>query len=221
MATSTVSKFITIVLIEDHEAMRRGVENFIKTDPSINIVGEAAGTEEAMDLIYLTQPDVALLDIRLRQGSGIEVVRNLEKLSPTTRALIYTAFDDDYYLNCLIRLGICGYVLKSSPVKEVLNAIHDVAEGRLVFSREISHKVLNVLRHGQHDLTIKQTEKAFTPREYEVLSNLAKGLRDREIAEALGISSRTVEAHIRSILRKSGTSSRTQVLLWAAQEGLL
>lgn len=218
----TTVDLISVVLIDDHEVTRRGVRALLECDPAITISGEASESDEAISLIRRIRPDVAVVDIRLESGSGIEVSKAVVSPMPNTRVIIFTAYDDDRYVRSLIKLGVSGYLLKSCSARELRDGIHDVAEGKLAFPSNIAAKVLEALRddcrHRGDDLA---AIPGLTNRESTIFGHIGSGLKDREIAETLGISPRTVEVHVRNVLRKLGASSRPQAVLIATRKGLL
>jgi len=240
LETSKSSGVISVVIVDDHELVRQGVRKLLSRDARIRVVGEAVGSDEAISLIGQLQPDVALTDIRLQQGSGIDVSRAARNVAPNTRVLVLSAYDDDQYVSSAMRLGVSGYLLKTVSAKELTRAIHDAVEGQLVFSPLISNKVKILLQkasievcpevstgigsneeNGKETTHVLSGDTNLTIREAEVLEHLALGLRNSEIASAMGISLKTVEAHIEHILLKLGARSRTQAVLWALRSGLL
>ena len=128
---------ISVVIVDDHEAIRRGVRNLLENDAAIMVVGEANDGDEAVSIICRLRPKVAIVDVVLRSVNGIEVSKAINTLAPDTRILILTAYDDDRYVSSLMKLGVGGYLLKSSTAQELRDAIHDVAEGKLVFGARV------------------------------------------------------------------------------------
>ncbi len=212
---ATVPARITVVLVDDHDLTREGAKQILEDDPCIEVVGEAAGSEEAISLVSELQPSVVVLDIRLKQGSGLDVVRASAKAAPKTRILVLSAYDDEGYVKPLVRLGVHGYLVKTVSAEEFKKAVHDVAEGDLVFPREIAGSVLGVLRNETDPRAVASASGGLTSRESEVLGCIGHGLTNREIAEKLDISLKTVEAHVRHLLSKLGVTSRTQAVLAA------
>ena len=202
----------TVVLVDDHDLVREGTKRLLRRDPRIEVVGEASGSQEAMSLIEKLQPDVVVLDIRLREGSGLDVAKACQRSVPRAKVLVLSAYDNELYVKSLLKLGIRGYIVKTSTVAELRHAIRDVTEGKLIFSAEIADKVLRMLRlvGGTPDRT--DLRDALTHREREVLDRMGDGLTNREIGNMLGISMKTVEVHVRNVLAKLGASSRTQAV---------
>ena len=211
---------ISVLLVDDHELMRQGAKQSLQRDPAFRVVGEAAEGDEAIRMIQELKPDVVVLDIRLKDGdkSGVDIVRVLKKISPSTKALIFSAFDDEMYVKPLIKLGVRGYLVKTASTKEFKRAVLDVAQGNLVFPREIAGAVLGVI---QTDKSGPPATPHLTRRETEVLHHMGDGLTNKEIAETLEISLKTVEAHVQNLLNKLGVSSRTQAVVTAMKGEML
>ena len=208
---------ITVVVVDDHEMMRQGIKNILRRDRGVRILGEAGEGPEALSLIAALQPDIALLDIRLREGSGIDVVKGCKELAPSTKILIVSAYDDHHYVKSMVRLGVRGYLVKSASGRDLRRAVRDIAEGHLVFPSDIADKVIDALSIGGGPSVRRRPNTALTGRESEVMYRIAEGLTNREIAEVLGISSKTVEAHVQRLMLKTGATTRAQA---AANVGL-
>jgi DNA-binding NarL/FixJ family response regulator len=205
---------VTVVLVEDHEITRHGIKAILSRDGSVDVIGEATTSDQAISVIAEKQPDVAVVDIRLESGTGLDVVRGVKEVAPTTNVLILSAYDDDRYVRALARLGVRGYMLKSVSGAELVRAIHDVAEGTLVFFSGVADAVIRVMKEEDRGKN-PVPEGALTTRESEVLQYMGEGLTNREIGEFLGISTRTVEAHVHRVMLKMGTKSRVQAVLKA------
>lgn len=206
---------IRIVLAEDHALVREGTRHILEAESDLTVVAEAGDGQEALDLIERLQPDVAVLDIRMPRVSGIEVVRRIAKSSPNTKALILTAYDDDDYILALMDVGAIGYLLKTARATELVEAIHSVNRGEPVLHPVIAAKVAQLWARRRMDVETHHSEE-LSPREREVLTLAAKGLRNKVIADQLTISVRTVEGHFNNILAKLGVSSRIEAILHAA-----
>ena len=227
---------IRVILVDDHELARHGVRKILSGDASIEVVGEAENSCGAISLITRLQPEVVILDIRLRQSNGIEVSRAIKRLAPNTRILVLTAYDDNQYIVSLVKLGVNGYLIKTSSADEVIRAVHYAAKGWIVFSPEIADKLTNLLRkngrgsfgeargnaRGHKELPeVLQGSESLTARETEVLEHLFHGLKNSDIADAMGIAQKTVEIHMHRILLKLGAKNRTQVILKSLRLGYL
>ena len=201
---------ITVVVVDDHEMMRQGIKNILRRDRGVKILGEAGEVPEALSLITELQPDIVLLDIRLRGGSGIDVVKGCKELAPSTKILVVSAYDDHHYVKSMVRLGVRGYLVKSASGRELRRAVRDVAEGHLVFPSGVADKVIDALSIGDGPSMRRRPNPALSGRESEVLYRIVEGLTNREIAAVLGISSKTVESHVQRLMLKTGAATRAQ-----------
>ena len=203
---------ITVVLVDDHELYRRGIRSLLDTDPEIAVVGEAADCTEASRVIGEYQPNVAILDVRLPDGTGMDLARVVKELSPPTKAMALSAYEEDGYVLALARLGVYAYLLKTASAVELLAAVRHVAPGGLMFPAAVAGKIMSLLT-GTPVTAAPHVTAGLTGRE-------AEGLRNREIADRMGISVRTVESHVDRLLLKLGAKSRTQAVRWAVERGL-
>ncbi len=211
---------ITIVIAEDHALMREGTRRIIEQYPDLVVVGEADSGQQALELIQRLQPDVAILDIRMPEVSGIEVVRQIKVCCPHTKSLIFTAYDDDDYILALMDAGAAGYLLKTAKEKELIDSIRSVHLGESVLHPAIAVKVARLW--AQRGLSTRQIPaEQLSPREVEVLALAARGLRNKAIADELGISVRTVEGHFNSIFIKLNVASRIEAILYAVSRHLV
>ena len=213
-------KPIRIVLAEDHTLVREGTRRILEQAPDLAVVGEAEDGEAALDMVRRLQPDVAILDIRMGNLSGIEVVRQMGEHCPNTRALILTAHDDDDYVLALMEVGATGYLLKTARPEELIEAVRSVHSGEAVLHPAIAAKVARLwAKRGM--LGKPGPAEKLSPRELEVLELAARGFRNKVIAESLGISVRTVEGHFNSIFVKLNVSSRVESVLSALSRRLV
>lgn len=216
---------IRILLADDHVMLRQGTAELLRREPGIEIVGEASNGEEAVVLARQTQPDIVVMDVRMPVLSGVEATRIIRESLPDVQVLVLTAHDDDQYIFSLLQAGASGYLLKTSPVSDLIKAIRQVQAGESPLEPSIARKV--VVRMSKPVITdvsaVKEDEpvEALTPRELEVLQLLAQGLNNRAIAEVLFISDRTVQAHLTSIFAKTHVSSRLEAVLKAIRRGWL
>lgn len=221
-STATVAQPITVGLVDDHELLRRGVRQTLKGDRRIKVVGEAASGSEAVHLLQQLHPHVVILDIKLGQDSGIDVARIAKTIAPKTKILVFTAYDYTQYVTSLVKLGVVGYLLKTASARELKRAVHDAAQGRLVFAPEVAGRVMSVVEKTDDQFSSqKRVDANLTKRETEVLQCIGRGLRNSEIASVMGIALKTVETHVQRILQKLGAKSRTQAVLSALRRGLL
>jgi two-component system, NarL family, response regulator LiaR len=220
-----MKKPIRILLADDHVMLRQGTAELLRREADIEVVGEAVNGEEAVSLANLTQPDIVVMDIRMPVLSGIEATRIIRESLPQVQVLVLTAHDDDQYIFSLLQAGASGYLLKTAPVSELVKAIRQVQAGESPLDPAIARKVV-VRMSGSSPASPAPAEdgqslEALTPRELEVLQLLAQGLSNRNIAEALFISDRTVQAHLTSIFAKTQVSSRLEAVLNAIRRGWL
>lgn len=210
---------IRIVIADDHWLMRDGTRHILEECPTFEVVGDAEDGEQALELIERLQPDIVVLDIRMPKLSGIEVVRETRKVSPNTRSLILTAYDDDAYIFALIEAGAGGYLLKTCRPSELIDAVQRIYQGESVLHPSIAMKVarLWIQSRGSNE----QMLEPLTPREREVLQQAANGLRTQAIAERLSISSRTAEGHLHRVYSKFGCSSRMEAILFALSQHIV
>ncbi len=224
----TTQDTIRVILVDDHETVRHGVRRFLSSDAGIQVVGEAESSCGAISLVTRLRPEVVILDIRLRQGNGIEVSRAIRNMAQNTRVLVFTAYDDNQYIVSLVKLGVSGYLTKTSSAEDLIRAVHYAAKGWLVFSPEVADRVANLLREngdrsfdeaegdvgGAQELAkVQRCNESLTAREMEVLQHIFHGLRNGDIADAMGISPKTVEIHIHRILLKLGAKNRSQAVV--------
>jgi DNA-binding NarL/FixJ family response regulator len=211
---------IKIVLAEDHALMREGTHRLLEQYPEFEVVGEAEDGQQALELIEKLKPDVAILDIRMPKANGIEVVRGMKSASPATKALMLTAYDDDDYIFALMEAGASGYQLKTASGKELADAVRTVHSGEPVLHPTIAMKIARLwAQRGTAPKT--GSAEQLSPRELEILELAAKGMRNKAIADKLGISIRTVEGHFNSIFAKLGVFSRMEAVLDAISQHLI
>ena len=208
---------IRILVADDHPVVREGLIAMLSTQADFEIVGEAAHGEEVVQKATALRPDVVLLDLEMPKMDGVEALRRLRETAPEVRALVFTVFDTDERIVEAVRAGAHGYLLKGAPRSQVFKAIRIVSEGGSLLEPVVASKVL---RHMSGEAAAS-TPEGLTPREMEVLQCLGRGLTNKEIAEALFISERTVKFHVSAILDKLGAGNRTEAVTLAAQRGLI
>jgi len=208
---------ITLVIAEDHEVVRRGLRSLL-AGTEIEIIGEAATGEKALELSLRLQPDVVLLDVRLPNGDGLNVLGRLKLERPEQAVLFLSTYDNPTYVARAVAMGAAGYLLKGVDRDHLLDAIRKVATGDNAWTRDELRRVTGALATPRVNADV---EVPLTQRESEVLRQLALGLTNKEIALALHISYETVKEHVQHILRKVGVSDRTQAAVWAVRKGLV
>lgn len=209
---------IRIFIVDDHPVVRDGLSAILSTQPDLEVIGEAENGRQALDLCMEHQPDLLLLDLEMPEMDGVEVIRRLENASPNTRVIVFTAFDTDDRIMSALEAGAQGYLLKGAPRDELFNAVRVVHAGGSLLQPVVASRLL------RHVSTTPEKGSPFdrlTPRELDVLKELAKGLQNKEIAAELYITERTVKFHVSSILGKLGAGNRTEAVTIAAQNGLI
>jgi two-component system response regulator DevR len=198
---------IRVLLVDDSPMVRAGLRTLLAVEPSLEVVGEAANVAEGIEVGDRLQPDVALLDIRLPDGSGIEVCRQLLKRSPETRVLMVTSVVDDTVVDDAIRAGAHGYLLKEIDGRGLVNAIHDVAAGKSILDPAVTARVIALVRSvspGRDPLAV------LTPQERRVLALIAEGCTNKEVGTKLEVSEKTVRNTISVIFEKLHVSRRAE-----------
>ena len=209
---------IRVLLAEDHVLVRQGIRQFLEDEGNIEVVAEADDGAQAMLLIEQHRPDIAMLDIRMPEMTGIEATRRIEVQFPQVRVLILTAYDDDPYVFALLQAGADGYVLKTASADELIRAVRTVHAGQSALSPEITSKVVRQMTGGKPAGAAEQVE-ALTERELDVLRLAAQGKTNRAIGSELEISHRTVQGHLASIYGKLEVNSRTEAVTEALRRG--
>jgi DNA-binding NarL/FixJ family response regulator len=214
---------IRIFVADDHPLLLNGLLVALNLQPDFEVVGKATTGDAALELITSLKPDVAVLDLEMPGLDGLQVLRRLREASPSTRALIFTAFDDDDRIVMALEAGAQGYLLKGTPPEELVGAIRIVHAGGSVIQPTRSTELMARSRRRSDgagdpaDLHVP----VLSPRESEVLRLLARGLLNKEIAHNLGLSERTVKFHITSIFTKLGVGNRTEAVTTSVQLGLI
>jgi DNA-binding NarL/FixJ family response regulator len=205
-----------VYLLDDHELVRRGLHDLLSAEPDIEIVGESGSAVRATAEIIDLVPDVAVLDGRLPDGSGIEVCRDVRAADPRIRAVILTSYDDDDALFAAIMAGADGYVLKQIAGTDLVDGIRSVAAGRSLIDPALVSRVVQRLREPQRD---PQAEKLalLTDREQRILELITDGLTNRQIGQELFLAEKTVKNYVSSLLAKLGMERRTQAAVLGAR----
>jgi two-component system response regulator DevR len=205
---------IRIFLLDDHEIVRRGIADLLNAQTGFEIVGEASTATEALNRIPAVKPDVAILDARLPDGSGIDVCRDIRSALPDTHCLILTSYDDQDALLAAVLAGASGYVLKEVRAAGIVDAVRQVALGRSLIDPSVVDQVMRRLREGP--ATTSKLD-GLTEREREVLDLIAEGLSNRQIGERLFLAEKTVKNYVSSLLAKLGMERRTQAAVFGAE----
>jgi len=205
---------IRVFLLDDHEVVRRGLRDLLESDGDIEIVGESGLAAEATSRLPALRPDVAVLDARLPDGSGIDVCRDVRSVDPSIKALILTSYDDDEALFAAILAGAAGYLLKQMGGQDLLDAVRRVAAGQSLIDPQLTARVLDRLRNGPSEHAELAT---LTDQERRILVLIAEGLTNRQIGERLFLAEKTIKNYVSSILAKLGLERRTQAAVLASR----
>ncbi|WP_406277786.1 response regulator [Embleya sp. NBC_00896] len=205
---------IRVFLLDDHEVVRRGLADLLGGEPDIEIVGESGSAAEATRRIPALRPDVAILDGRLQDGSGIDVCREVRSRFPEIKALILTSFDDEEALFAAIMAGAAGYILKQVRGRDLIAAVRAVAAGQSLLDPAVTTRVLDRVRRGP---AADPTPDGLSERERQVLEHIAQGQTNREIAESLGLAEKTVKNYVSAVLNKLGLERRVQAAVYATE----
>jgi DNA-binding NarL/FixJ family response regulator len=213
---------ISVLVVDDHAVVRRGLLAFLDGEPDLEVVGDAAGGPEALDLLARLdaegrRPDVVLMDLKMEPLDGIESTRRIRNLYDDVEVVALTSFGEEERVHAALEAGASGYLLKDADADEVAAAVRAAHRGELQLDPAVARRLMASLRTGPDG---HQTEE-LTSRELEVLRLVGAGRANKEIAAELGISERTARTHVSNILAKLGLSSRTQAALWAVREGLV
>jgi len=209
---------IRILIADDHGVLRAGLRALLNTEPDLEVVGEASGGYQALVLAARLQPDVVLLDISMADMDGLEVTRQLAQQQSRARVLLLTIHEDEAFLREAIRAGAAGYIIKRAVESELIDAIRATAEGGTYVHPTLARALI--------DTVVRSSKEAAAPaqltaRETEVLQSIAQGYTNRQIAELLHLSVRTVETHRANVRSKLNIESRAELVRYAAENGLL
>ena len=214
---------IRVYLLDDHELIRRGIKDLLEESGEIDVVGESGLAQEAAAQIPGLKPDVAILDGRLPDGSGIDVCREVRSQDPDIKALILTSYDDDDALFAAIMAGAAGYVLKQVRSNDLVETVRQVHAGHSMLDPVITAKVLDRIRSGEFSVTGGAAQPAeqgidveaarLTPHEQRILTLIGQGLTNRQIARETNLAEKTIKNYVSSLLAKLGVESRTQAAI--------
>lgn len=200
-------KNVNVMIIDDHEVVRRGISEVVERAEGLKVIAEAGSVSEAVRRCELMNPDVALVDLRLPDGTGIDIIEQVKERSPQTSCVVLTSFDDDEALAESLAAGAKAYLLKTVRGAEITEVIKAVAAGRVLLDERTVTR-----RRADHD----DPTADLTPSERKVLELIGDGMSNREIGDKLGVAEKTVKNHITSLLAKMGMQRRTQVTAWVA-----
>ncbi len=198
---------IRVFLVDDHELVRRGIGALLNAEDDMEVVGEASTAAQARGRIRATRPDVAVLDVRLPDGSGIDVCRDIRSDLPDTRCLMLTGYDDDDAIYAAVLAGAAGYVIKDIRGSKLVDSVRAVAAGRSLLDPALNRRVVERIKE-RHDTDPRLD--SLTMRERQILPLIAEGLTNREIGDRLGLAEKTVKNYLSGLLSKLGLQRRTQ-----------
>jgi DNA-binding NarL/FixJ family response regulator len=212
---------ISVVVVDDHAVVRRGLLAFLDTEADLEVIGDAGGGAQALDLLARLdsedrRPDVVLMDLQMRPVDGIESTREIRARYEDVEVVALTSFGEEERVHAALEAGASGYLLKDADAEEVAAAVRSAHRGELQLDPAVARRLMSSLRAGP----MKDSRAELTSRELEVLRLVGAGKANKEIAAELQIGERTARTHVSNILRKLGLSSRTQAALWAVREGL-
>lgn len=208
------SEPIRVFLVDDHEVVRRGLRELLESEDDITVVGESGLAQEATARIPAFRPDVAILDGRLPDGSGIDVCREIRSRNPEIKALILTSFDDDDALFSAIMAGASGYLLKQIRGNDLVDSVRRAAAGQSMLDPAVTAQVLERLRRGPEQ---PSAVEKLSNRERQILALIGEGLTNREIAQRMFLAEKTVKNYVSALLAKMGMERRTQAAIYATK----
>ncbi len=209
-------KVLRLLVVDDHEVVRMGLRALLDAEPDMEVVAEAGTAEEALQMAERHRPDVAVVDVRLPDRSGLELCRDLRRRFPLTQVVILTSFLTEELVSQALRAGAAGYVLKDVGTEELLRAIRAAAEGKTALDPQAAREMVSHL----HRLELEREAKAFerlSPRELQVLALVARGLSNREIGQRLHLSEGTVRNYVSSVMEKLGMRNRIELATHAVE----
>jgi len=225
LQSTSQSKKIGVLLVDDHTVVRQGLRMFIEMQNDMEVIGEGSNGAEAVELSARLNPDVILLDLLMPGMDGVEATRKILESNPHSRVLILTSFGEDDKIFPAIRAGAQGYLLKDIQPRDLVRAIRETYQGKAQLHPDVARRLMMAF---SGDAPIKAPNSSSPPdelqgltdREREVLEQIARGLTNREIAEKMVISEKTVKTHVSNLLDKLGLEDRTRAAIWALKHGL-
>lgn len=210
-----------LLLVDDHIVVRQGLRMLLETEEDIEIVGEADSASQALIALSRLKPDVVIMDIGLPDLSGIDATREIKRLSPETAVVALTIHEDEEYFFKMLEAGVSGYVPKRAAPEELISAIRAAAQGEVYLYPSLAKHLVRDYLDQDGPTGLQDTLDGLTPREQEVLTMLADGATNTEIAEALSISPKTVARHRENIMQKLNLHSRTELVKYAIRKGMI
>jgi NarL family two-component system response regulator LiaR len=209
----------SILIADDHEVVRNGIRAYLETITDFHVVGEASSGEEALSMVSELIPDIVLLDLIMPGMDGIETTRRVRQISPRTQVVVLTSYHEDVHIFPALKAGAISYILKDMKMEKLVDVLHRAVQGEVTLHPRVAARVLQNIRGENSEEQPLFTE--LTDRELDVLKLIANGLTNSQIAEKLVISENTVKGHVSNILSKLHLADRTQVAVYAWQQGIV
>ena len=210
---------ISIILVDDHEVVRRGVRTYLNTIAEFDVVGECSSGEEAIRMVAEHIPDIVLMDLIMPGMDGIETTRQIKKISPRTQVVVLTSYHEDAHIFPALKAGAISYILKDMKMDKLVEALNKAVQGEVTLHPRVAARVLQNIRGDGGEEQQLFTE--LTEREQDVLKLIANGMTNSQIAEELVITENTVKGHVSNILSKLHLDDRTQAAVYAWQRGIV
>lgn len=207
---------IKVVVVDDHDMVRRGIISYLLTEPNIEVVGEASSGNDGIKLVSQVQPDIVLMDLLMENGNGIYATKEILSFLPTCKIIIITSYYDDQQVFPALEAGAFSYLLKTASADEIVQAIYKAVQGETIIEPKVANKMINRFRQSG-----RKPHDDLTERELDVLKCLGEGMTNQEISEELFIGIKTVKTHVSNILSKLNVSDRTQAAVYANRNGIL
>ncbi|MCU9612499.1 response regulator transcription factor [Caldibacillus lycopersici] len=207
---------IRVVVVDDHEMVRKGLISYLLTEPSMEIIGEANSGRRAVEIVKQLKPNVVLMDLLMEDGTGIDATKEIMTFYPECKIIIITSYFDDEKVFPAIEAGAFSYLLKTARAEEIIAAIYKAMSGETVIEAKVANKMMNRLRSKKREL-----HEDLTERELEVLMCIGEGMTNQEISKELFIGIKTVKTHVSNILGKLDVQDRTQAAIYANRHGLV
>jgi DNA-binding NarL/FixJ family response regulator len=207
-----------VVIVDDHPIVRTGLAKVIGLEPDLTVCGDASGVEDALKVIESHQPDVVIVDLSLRGGNGIDLIKEMKQRWPLMPALVVSVHDEAFFAERVLKAGARGYVTKGEPSQKVVDSIREVLNGGICVGEKVASQMIGLFVRGPgNDGSARSTMDELTDREFEIFEMLGQGLGSRRIAERLGLSIKTVDSHRENIKKKLKLSGAAELLRHAIQ----
>lgn len=207
---------IKVVVVDDHDMVRKGIISYLLTESNIEVVGEARSGNEGVQLVKKVKPDIVLMDLLMENGNGIMATKEILSFQPNCKVIIITSYYDDQQVFPALEAGAFSYLLKTASANEIVQAIYKAVQGETIIEPKVANKMLNRFRMSE-----RKPHDDLTERELDVLKCLGEGMTNQEISEELFIGVKTVKTHVSNILSKLSVSDRTQAAVYANRNGIL